>query len=962
MFDCKFGFKQLPVGQPWIYVSTVGISHTSFPLSVTLLPQQQPERGFLARLFGPDPSQHQVQVEVMDLAGQVEYYVSHQLLLSDVLGLYVVVSQHMQRSSPDSAVSSSAGVSARSNAFVKNPESEAQMRYWLSFLKSMFMQGTRVPVMLALTQLDQLNQQQLQGLQQHASTVFLAGLANDYSPPMHLLGCVALQYPDPDEAKGISSSSSPPVSWSPSEQDLRNQIESQISEMVRNEWIPSSYLQAEEVALQIQSELHKKKALPLMPLDQFHDRLRAKTKSFAEDPGLLDRAVSYLHHGGVVFRGHRSEIVVFDPMQWFPEVLSTLIGSESNRPSLVKKHGSEGGVFEVKELLSHAERVWKCQGVDDVLSVLRLLQGLELCFPLTSKPEDAKSDSVASLVPVPSLAATSTSLYLFPCGLNEINQQIRDQWWPPLPKDALSLFLIPSSAPSVQPVSPSPPPSDALFPSSPSSSSIASTPALSSARKSSFDGIWYAPIQCVGKKWKLPNPQQQIFPPALFPALQSRLFPCFASQSVKLGRHLLVATSSDHLNKARLEMFASQGDMELVVRGQDPEALFQQIEKEVDSAVSSYGSLDLLCVSLCCVCLLQNESVSDGAGHAHEGCEVLSRLKASDAKLPIYLQPQSQASSLDSQRNPKNPNSEQKQLEKNDDAPPNSSTERANGDDYVEADEKKAQEEHKKKHTHRLFVSHSSLDRDTIVRPLAYLLQMMNIPIFYDEFELLHQQDGDTTATALDDRSQLQFRHEETKTRESKEDENASKIQGMQRDKKQQNALQRMCDALECCEHALVLLSCGYFDQTISNLPTRQLEVLLDRMHAAPASASSPTSSQFRLIPIFCDVSNQNEAKAKYGRADLISRLLPYSASSETKQTDALLLPNLPASPPLKQEARNGPDWDLLIQHVIPHILDRLNVQVSVSELQLRKWASKYSDSGYPHGIPSDFDAAQVRC
>ncbi len=69
------------------------IQSKHLPLTVELPKDAQPNRNWISSWFN-DRSKHEVKVNVMDLAGQVEYYVSHQLLLSDVLGMYVIVAKY----------------------------------------------------------------------------------------------------------------------------------------------------------------------------------------------------------------------------------------------------------------------------------------------------------------------------------------------------------------------------------------------------------------------------------------------------------------------------------------------------------------------------------------------------------------------------------------------------------------------------------------------------------------------------------------------------------------------------------------------------------------------------------------------------------------------------------------------------------------------------------------------------
>ena len=63
-----------------------------------------------------------LRVELVDFAGQVEYYIGHQIFLSDIQCLYVVMAEY--------------------------GKAEEGMLPWLSFLKSMVSSGSRLPVMM----------------------------------------------------------------------------------------------------------------------------------------------------------------------------------------------------------------------------------------------------------------------------------------------------------------------------------------------------------------------------------------------------------------------------------------------------------------------------------------------------------------------------------------------------------------------------------------------------------------------------------------------------------------------------------------------------------------------------------------------------------------------------------------------------------------------------------------------
>ena len=82
--------------------------------------------------------EHEVTVDILDFAGQIEYYVTHQLFLSDVYCMYVVVSSLYQRQSDGSMK-------------LKSNICSGRIRFWLSFLSSLFDRNTQVPVSIVLS-------------------------------------------------------------------------------------------------------------------------------------------------------------------------------------------------------------------------------------------------------------------------------------------------------------------------------------------------------------------------------------------------------------------------------------------------------------------------------------------------------------------------------------------------------------------------------------------------------------------------------------------------------------------------------------------------------------------------------------------------------------------------------------------------------------------------------------------
>ena len=156
-----------------------------------------------------------IELEIMDMAGQVEYYVTHQLFLSDVLAVYIVVTKFMQLDTQDHEHDEKSESKQPQAQYEVNPKYKSQLRYWLSFLKSLFPRGAKVPTALAITHLDKYLQSvsspQSPKSEEYANDLdrvtqtqeIFESSVRDYSSSLNVAGCVALKY-DTDSSANIT--------------------------------------------------------------------------------------------------------------------------------------------------------------------------------------------------------------------------------------------------------------------------------------------------------------------------------------------------------------------------------------------------------------------------------------------------------------------------------------------------------------------------------------------------------------------------------------------------------------------------------------------------------------------------------------------------------------------------------------------------------------------------------------
>ena len=164
----------------------------------------------------------------MDFAGQVEYYVTHQLFLSDMMAIYILVSSFIEPQSPthQSDVHQQSHIKSTNitttNHEIKSPnnpptrnhhqEYQHKLQYWMRLLKSIMPFNSKIPALVSVTHLDHMEDQILHRihplkLQSSSSSpskfakemTSLFGLPtpgdfSNFNPPLQIKQCVPLFY------------------------------------------------------------------------------------------------------------------------------------------------------------------------------------------------------------------------------------------------------------------------------------------------------------------------------------------------------------------------------------------------------------------------------------------------------------------------------------------------------------------------------------------------------------------------------------------------------------------------------------------------------------------------------------------------------------------------------------------------------------------------------------------------
>ena len=249
-----------------------------------------------------------LRVELVDFAGQVEYYIGHQIFMSDIQCLYVVMAEY--------------------------GKAEEGMSGWLSFLKSMVSSGSRIPVMLV------------------CSKAPLGASAPDgqwvkqWSPPFELGddGMVLYKLEDGGEGKEEDNRVGPV--------GMREMVLRRLVGISQSSRVPGMYCRAMDGVLEwVKERAASGSSGKIVARKELEKRVRRQDKRLADDPGLLMRAVRYMKGGGMIsYSSEQSEWVVLEPLSWLPRLWALFVGSEEALHSVSPISVDEFGMVELSDI------------------------------------------------------------------------------------------------------------------------------------------------------------------------------------------------------------------------------------------------------------------------------------------------------------------------------------------------------------------------------------------------------------------------------------------------------------------------------------------------------------------------------------------------------------------------------------------------------------------------------------
>ena len=231
-----------------------------------------------------------LRVELVDFAGQVEYYIGHQIFLSDIQCLYVVMAEY--------------------------GKAEEGMLPWLSFLKSMVSSGSRLAVMMVCSKAP------LGGVVEATPWV------KNYTPPFELGadGMVLFKLADSNSNSNEAAAGDNRVGPSA----MKAMVLRRLAEISQSTRVPGMYCRAMDGVLEwVKERAESGSGGKIVGRRELEDRIKQQDKRLAEDPGLLERAMRYMKGGGMIsYSNEQSEWVVLEPLSWLPRLLALFVESE----------------------------------------------------------------------------------------------------------------------------------------------------------------------------------------------------------------------------------------------------------------------------------------------------------------------------------------------------------------------------------------------------------------------------------------------------------------------------------------------------------------------------------------------------------------------------------------------------------------------------------------------------------
>ena len=300
---------------------------------------------------------------LVDFAGQMEYLVSHQLLLTTMHALCLVIKPAPSFASP------TVGASRRHHE---------SWSYWLRYLRALSERPTG-SLLLAVSQLDKLSGEEAP----RTEGIFLDEFEQLRRELGNELGDAPLRL---DYSPRAAESSM---------RTVRERLSEAVEAVAQNWWVPQSYEQLAGMVRRLGREMKTLRQLPILSTDRLRQELReeAGLRSLCDDPQLLKRGLDYLQAVGDVMTDDRLDCLLLDPVGWFASFLAHFIRDDGNRPAEVVR-----GVVSLEDVVV-ALRHEYANPEEQVPAVLALVCKLELCLPHAEAAPEAPAFLFPCLLP-----------------------------------------------------------------------------------------------------------------------------------------------------------------------------------------------------------------------------------------------------------------------------------------------------------------------------------------------------------------------------------------------------------------------------------------------------------------------------------------------------------------------------------------------------------------------------------
>ena len=314
---------------------------------------------------------------LVDFAGQMEYLVSHQLLLTTMHALCLVIKPAPSFASPTDPY----GASRRHHE---------SWSYWLRYLRALSERPTG-SLLLAVSHLDKLSGEAAP----RTEGIFLDEFEQLRRELGNELGDAPLRL---DYSPSAAASSM---------RTARERLSEAVEAVAQNWWVPQSYEQLAGMVRRLGREMKAARQLPILSIDRLRQELREEAghRSLCDDPQLLKRGLDYLQAVGDVMTDDRLDCLLLDPVGWFASFLAHFIRDDGNRPAEVVR-----GVVSLEDVVVALRHEYE-EPEEQVPAVLTLVCKLELCLPHAE-------------------AAPQAPAFLFPCLLPSAAPGNIARYWP----------------------------------------------------------------------------------------------------------------------------------------------------------------------------------------------------------------------------------------------------------------------------------------------------------------------------------------------------------------------------------------------------------------------------------------------------------------------------------------------------------------------------------------------------